>query len=150
MKEETLTKLHSADNQTEWESPFGFNWDEAISRVRRLKPEIEQLVGRPFEIDENVQDASFFTDLSLHTPSAKPNFIDTVLAVRFSAFGNLFTVWSACSSEQLPPSVVEQVIKTTENHGFIYVNADELNEPYTGQHEGFKTMSWWIRFFDYI
>ncbi|MBD2075485.1 hypothetical protein H6F86_16595 [Phormidium sp. FACHB-592] len=149
MKQETLAKLQSADDPAEWESPVDFDWHEAMSRVRRLKPEIEQLTGRPFEIDENVQDASFFTELSLHKPGGKLNFIETVLAIRFSAFGNLFAVWNR-SSEQFPPSVVEQVIKTTEHYGFIYVNADELDEQYTGQHEGFKTQSWWIRFFDYI
>jgi len=150
MNPETLEKLQAADDPTEWESPEGFDCNGAISRVRRLKPEIEHLVGRAFEMDENVQDASFFTDLSLHKSAGKPNYLDTVFAIRFSAFGNLFTVWSYCSSERLPITVVNQVIKKTEDHGFNYINADELNEQYSGRHEGFKTTSWWNRFFDYV
>lgn len=42
-------------------------------------------------LDDRAQDASFFADLSIQTTGERPNWIDTVFAVRFSNFGGLFT-----------------------------------------------------------
>jgi hypothetical protein len=54
----------NADHATACEAPPDFDWARVIERVRNIQPEVESITGREFEIDENVQDASFFTDLA--------------------------------------------------------------------------------------
>ena len=105
---------------------------------------MESIAGRQFEIDENVQDASFFTDLGTYEDEPQ-------LALRFSAFGDLFTTWSVCSHEsKLDPQIVEQVITVARRGGFNYVAADDLDAEYTGDNPHFAGTSWWIRYFDYV
>ena len=121
-----------------------------MARVRRLQPELERLVGHGFELDVNVQDASFFTELSWHKSSTKPNYIDTILALRFSAFGDFFTDWNRCSTEQIAPLALAQIIGVAQNHGFVHISPSDLKETYAGKHPGFQMASWWYRFFDYV
>jgi hypothetical protein len=96
-----------------------------------------------------VQDASFFADLSLRRPGALPNHIETVVALRFSCFGNFFTTWSHCAAEQLEPATIQQLVDAATGAGFCYVPITDLDEAYTGQHPTFANSSWWYRFFDY-
>ena len=96
-----------------------------------------------------MQDASFFADFSLQRPGKKPGWIDTVIAVRFSCFGDLFTTWSHCASEQLPAPIVDQIVAAVREAAFIYVPPEALEQPYSGAHPGFAGGTWWYRFFDY-
>jgi hypothetical protein len=68
------------------------------------------------------------------------------LAVRFSSFGNLFTVWS---NTTLPKLTIESVVSLLESSGFLYVLPECLDEPYTGQNAVFLGQPWRVRFFDY-
>jgi hypothetical protein len=142
--------LDSADDPVHAEGDPGLDWLSIHARVTALQPELERLAGRPFVLDDQVQDASFFADLAIRRPGPQPNWIDTVFAVRFSNFGRMFTTWSHCQAEQLPPALVAQLIATVLQAGFRYVPASALDEPYTGRHPGFAGSSWWIRFFDYV
>jgi hypothetical protein len=108
-----------------------------------------RIAGRAFELDDRVQDATFFADLSVQRPGPKPNWIDTVFAVRFSYFGMLCTTWSHCETERLPDEVVEELLAAVSRAGFKYVPAEPLAAPYTGRNPAFAGSSWWIRFFDY-
>ena len=115
--------LEGADDPVHTEFDPGLDRPAIRARVAALRPELEEIAGRAFELDDRAQDASFFADLSLQRPGPKPNWIDTVFAVRFSNFGSLFTTWSHCQAEHLPDEVVDQLLAAVSRAGFRYVPA---------------------------
>ena len=143
--------LHAADDPMHAEFPPGFDRVALWSRVAALQPKVERIVGRAFKLDNTAEDASFSIDLTIEQPAAEQNWIDTVFAVRFSNFGNFFTTWSHCETEQLSERVIAEVVAEVERVGFRYIPATALDEPYTGRHPEVGCIyTWWIRFFDYI
>jgi hypothetical protein len=142
--------LDAADDPVHAEGNPALDWPAIHAAVAGLRPELERIAGRAFVQDNNVQDASFFTELSIQRPGQQPNEIDTVFAVRFSGFGRLFTTWSHCEAERLPAEVAAELVAAVERAGFRYVPAAAFDAPYTGRHPGFAGSSWWIRFFDYV
>jgi len=118
-----------------------------MKRVRSLELELEQVIGRQLEVDENVQDASFFTELACHVPSEDR--IETAIAIIFSAFGDLFTIWGSVPGE-IPESVMQKVISAVQKHGFRYVDTESLAEAYSGTNPVFQHSRWIDRFFSYI
>lgn len=145
-----LAILQAADDPVHAEQPAGFDWPAAIARVRAVIPELEQIARAPFVLDTNVQDATFFADLSIQQPGSAPSQIDTIIAFRFSSFGNLFTTWRPVAAAQLARETLQQLIAAIERQGFIYVEAAQLHSPYTGSHLSFGQTSWWYRFFDWL
>ncbi|MCI0457033.1 MAG: hypothetical protein L0Z62_08645 [Gemmataceae bacterium] len=142
--------LALADDPEHAEYPPGFDWSALQARVAALQPELERIAGRAFVLDSKAQDASFFGDLSIQRQGPSPNWSDTVFAVRFSNFGDLFTSWSHCQVEQLPEEVAAELVAEVERAGFRFVPLSALDEPYSGRHPGFKGAAWWFRFFDYL
>lgn len=72
-------------------------------------------------------------------------------AIRFSNFGQLFTVYSCL--DPIPDRYdVPSILKFIQQHGWRYVPADELDVPYDGVNDVLKQarITWWIRFFDYL
>lgn len=135
MEQKILDLLRAVDDPENCEYHPDFDYDEAMQRVQSLKPELDRIAGEPFWIDKNVQDASFFTNLILKdrkNVSSKKTLIYTLLGVRFSYFGNLFTIWSSSPSERLDKEKVEAIIKTVEARGFVYIDEASLAEPYSG------------------
>lgn len=141
--------LEAADDPENCESPPSFNWEAAMLRVKAIKPVLEAITGQPFELDEHVQDASFITELSIRTPSEKPGYIANLLAVRFSTFGNLVTIWHSAPTT-LPQEVIERTISALEAQGFVYVAEKYLQAPYTGKNPYLQDYTWGGRFFDYL
>jgi hypothetical protein len=141
--------LDAADDPGHAEHPPGFDWAALRSRVISLQPVLERIAARPFVLDDKAQDASFFADLSIQIPGPQPNWIDTMFAVRFSNFGDLFTTWSH-SPERLPDALAAELVAAVEAVGFRFVPPEALEEPYTGRYTGFRSITWWIRFFDYL
>lgn len=150
MEPEVRELLEAADDPVHAECDPTLDWPAIHAQVAALRPELEGIAGRAIVQDKSVQDASFFTELSIHRPGSQPNWSDTVFAVRFSGFGKLFTTWSHCEAERLPDALVAQIVAAVERAGFRYVPAAALDVPYTGKHPGFGGSSWWIRFFDYV
>lgn len=71
--------------------------------------------------------------------------------VRFSCFGNLFTIWRSSPSEKLTQQKVEAIVEAVEANGFVYVDEASLNEPYSGTNKYLQYLdSWWHRYFDYL
>jgi hypothetical protein len=145
-----LSILRTADHPTATEFPPGFDWAGCINRVRALKPECDHIAGRVFDLDDNVQDASFFADIALHAPSQQRNVIDTVFGLRFSCYGDLFTQLGPTGAERLPEVIAKQVINLTVAKGFVFVPAEVLEEPYIGENKIFLSENWWYRFFEYL
>lgn len=154
MKPETLAILLDADDALYLEAPFGFDWHREMARVKGLKPSLEKLLNHELVLDEWVQDASFFAELHWLEPDNAPNEYFYVIQIRFSAFGNLFTIWENHETRRISPNLIEQVIQLVGQQGFRYVDFDELDEPYTGKNGLFKKAGhetvWYVRFFDYL
>jgi hypothetical protein len=143
--------LDAADDPTHAEYPPGFDRAAMRSRVAALQLKLERIVGRAFVLDDTAQDASFCIDLTIQRPGPQPNWIDTVFAVRFSNFGELFTTWRHCQTEALSERVIAEVVTEVERAGFRYIPAAALDEAYSGRHPGVgRLYTWWIRFFDYV
>jgi hypothetical protein len=126
-----------------------------MDRVKALRPLLHEITGRHFELNENVQDASFLTDLAIYSNERTPQgglIRKAIVAVRFSAFGRLFTVWSVCREDQrLDPEITTRIIRCVEERGYTYVDVDSLDEPYSGPNPHLEEgISWWNRFFDYL
>ncbi len=145
----TLELLCRADHPVAVECPPGFDRPALLARVSRLKPVLERLAGQSFVLDASVEDAGFVADLSIQRPGEGGRCIETVLALRFSNFGQLFTVWSVLP-EPLPEPLVAVLVEAASAAGFHYVCTDELDEAYTGSHRLFRHASWWERYFDYF
>lgn len=156
MDADTLRLLLELDARypDQYEAPEEMDWRAMEARVDALRPLVEQLTGHSFEVSLR-QDASFYGDLTSQYRREDGNEILTLLAVRFSNFGDLFTVWSI-GARELPADVVAQVIELTRDHGFVYVAYEALRAPYTGVVEGFKDLTkvsvsnWFTRFFDHL
>jgi len=163
MDPETLRILQAADDSRECEVPSGFDWDRESSRARQLVPVLEEIVGRKFHV-ESPQDASFFADVTTYDDRKTPGGTTvrtTVLAVRLSSFGKLFSLWAIKSMHRDGrwttgdhPSIAEEtkrrVIEAVRHRDNVYVDFDDLQEPYTGANPHFVGRTWWVRFFDYI
>jgi len=148
-----LKFLELADHETACEFPPGFNYRASMRRVEDLKPKLDTILGRSLQLDKNVQDASFFTELSiLESPKNGMNIYHCVLGVRFSSFGNLFTVWSNSIVEKINEARVAKVIAETEEAGFIYIDTETLEQRYTGKNQYLagNIENWRERFFDYL
>ena len=90
MDPHVLGLLEAADDATHCEHPEGFEWGREMAAVKELIQSLEAMTGRRWSVDENVQDASFLTDLSALDEQALPDggvLSNTILGVRFSAFG---------------------------------------------------------------
>ena len=151
MSSEMLQLLLSADDSDsdDYYAPVGFNWKKEMARVRSLKPQLENILGQPLELDEQVQDASFFTQLAVFVSKENPSRIETAIAIMFSASGNLFTVWSSVP-EMIPATTVQSVIAKVQEHGFHYIDDGTLKEPYSGSNPIFQGENWCYRFFSYL
>jgi hypothetical protein len=150
---EKLKLLELTDHETACEFPPHFNYHASMKRVEDLKTKLNAIVGKPLELDLNVQDASFFTDLFIiEPPIYGGNMHHYVLGIRFSCFGNFFTVWSNSISEKIIDAEIAQVIAKTEAAGFVFIDAETLEQEYTGKNQYLAgdVESWWHRYFDYL
>ncbi len=149
MDERIRSLLEGADDPEHAEYPPAFDWRVQIDRVAVLKPALDRLSGRDF-VQEDDQDASFTCQLFVQRPGKLPNWIDHVIPVRFSNFGDLFTTWSLCEAERLPEAVVAALTSEIEAAGFRFVPSEALDEPYSGRHPHFAGKTWYARFFDWL
>lgn len=146
MDEKLLCKLQAADDADHWEFPPGFDWQKSMSRVRELRPILEELAGNTLTIDDQVQDASYFASLSVTEPiGGKVNHRREVFAIYFSCFGSLAAVWN---EGVLSPATLDRIKDALERQGLVVLDAVQLREPYTGLHKGFAG-TWLDRFFNY-
>ena len=159
MKSSTKKLLLEVDCAKGWEDPetYRLDYDAIWSDIYELQTQLEAVVGEPFNIDEYVQDASFITDLYIDPQPSEAHgghMLVRNLAIRFSAFGRLYTIMA--SEKWLQESGVEldRIINEVESKGFQYVEADELEEPYDGKNEEMQrnatSYTWWLRYFDYL
>ena len=157
MKRNIIKLLKATDDPENCEHPRDFDWEAAMARVIELKPDLDRIVGRPFEINERIFNASYFAELVIKEPKPIKVFdlgevTLKVVCLRFSCFGNLFTVLEESLTGILSRSVIKDLIATTEARGFVYIDEEILlKEPYTGCNKELRDLaSWWDRYFEYI
>jgi len=147
------------DTAAHVECPPGFDWQVSMAVVKALKPHAERILGQPLKLDDQVQDASFFAELFVLEDGAINPYGSTALvfkiAIRFSAFGKMATIHTNSTASDVQKYPVAQLAKLLEQHGFEYIPAEFLNEPYDGKlkalgHGLGMDCTWWCRFFDYM
>lgn len=150
---EDLIDADDADDFAGGYAPPNFDYEAALARIRPLQSELERLTGLSFQLD-GAQDATFFADLSARDPvPRKLNshlIIETFVAVRFSAFGNLFTIWSTSSMRPLTDEERFRIAELVSSVNFLYAPVELLELPYCGvQFSKHGTRDWWQHFFEY-
>jgi hypothetical protein len=159
MNPSTHDALVSADRLSEWEFPSDVE-EDLWSRVESLVSGIEAIVGRKLDVDRNVQDASFLTDVGLlderyYDRKSGTGAISYVFSFRFSNFGRLFTLHGTEWKQRFDEDKLGDALDFIRSHGFVYVASDELDSPYDGVNGpnspvSVSPVTWWTRFFDYI
>lgn len=157
MKKEIIKLLEAADDPGNCEYSRDFNRYTSLDSVLDLKYDLEQIVGRLFELEDRIFDASYFAELDIKEPTPI-KVLDLgevtlrVVRLRFSCFGNFFTIFEESLIDKLSPSIIKDVIAAAESHGFVYIDEGILlEEPYTGCNKELKDISsWWERYFEYI
>lgn len=138
------------DIQGSWETPPGADWTVEISRIRELIPVLESSLQTSLRLDDGVQDASFIADVGVLSKLPDANGVIHLcyrICVRFSWFGGLFSIYG----ENFDEYNTLEAIRVLSGHGYTYVPAAELDDPYDGLNEPYeKGMTWWVRYFDYL
>jgi hypothetical protein len=146
--------LLSNDSSTHWEYPPGFDWAGAWEAVRRYQAAAEEILGYPLKADNQVEDASFFGELFVFEEGAvRPPVTALVykIAIRFSSFGRMATIHTNSRQSDLGRYPVDRLAELLEEHGFVYVPAAALDEPYDGVVPNVpKDFTWGTRYFDYL
>jgi hypothetical protein len=153
MDKEIKDILLKFDEKDRYETPLNFNYKGLKSRVMDLSKKLEDSFKLKFNIDDQVQDASFFCDLIIPNgliTNPKPNL---GYSIRISNFGELATV----TFEDSYPENVRMIIKEVlARQNFIFIPSDNLEEDYDGSFEKFNGIlggskpTWWVRYFDYL
>jgi hypothetical protein len=151
--------LIAADRLGEWEFPSD-NKENLWPAIDALLPELESITGYELDIDRNVQDASFLTDVGLldsryYDRVKKSGAIYYIFSFRFSNFGHLFTLHGGEWEQRFEELNLSKCIDKICSSGFVYVHEDNLDSPYDGINGRESPicgspLTWWIRFFDYI
>lgn len=150
MNAELHQLLLKNDVQGQWEYPPGANWSREISRVRELVPELESTLHSTLRLDEGIQDASFFADVGVLEKQPRSDGIvhhRYRICIRFSWFGDMFTIWGENVSEYN----TSEAIRVLRERGYKFVPASELDEPYDGVNKPYESgLTWWVRYFDWL
>jgi hypothetical protein len=154
--------MESAIRQVLVDNDFVGEWYESpcdieFREVEAIKPQIEAIVGRELDIDPNVQDATYVTDIGMLDDRYYDRKTGTgagvfLFAFRFSCFGRMFTAHGTKRRELSKEWNLDRVVSLLKDRDFVYVPEEALQVPYDGPNKwsvgGPKT--WWIRFFDYV
>jgi hypothetical protein len=157
MKKEIIRMLEDADDPENCEYPRDFDRYTVIDSVIDLKYDLERIAGRPFDLENRILDASYFAELEIRdaTPTKVLDLGEVtvrVVRLRFSCFGQFFTILEESLTDRLSRSIIRDLIAAAGDHGFVYIDEGVLlEEPYTGCNKELKDLSsWWERYFDYI
>jgi hypothetical protein len=145
MDDAVRARLREADDAEHWDRPPGFSMEAEIRRVRAVKPKLEKIIGSVLELDEHSERAAHYAQLTQKVHEGEV-FL-TRLAISFSCFSQLVTVWGNSPDATL----VRAVVKLLEIDGFRYVPMEALNEAYDGRNRQKPSIrTWYARFFDFV
>lgn len=157
MRKATHEILLAADRLNEWEFPSD-DTDDPWPEIESLAAALKSVVGCALDVDRNVQDASFLTDVGLlddrrYDRKTGTGVISYIFSFRFSNFGSLFTLHGTEWEQRFEEFRLGDSLDLIRSRGFVYVPADELVAAYDGVNSNpidGAPLTWWIRFFDYI
>lgn len=147
------------DDSADVDYPAGFDYRRSMAAVVALKPHAERILGQRLRLDDQVQDASFFAELFVFEDGAVGSKGVTALvfkvAMRFSAFGRMATIYTNSAASDLGGYPVTGLAELLGQHGFNYIPVESLGERYDGKlqwlHQSLGgAATWWYRFFDYV
>jgi hypothetical protein len=156
MRPEIHNILISVDEKDNWEYPKKFRWDKRMKLIQEFKNDFESVFKIELDIDKNVQDASFTTDLGLldekfYDRKTGTGALRYIFSFRFSNFGNLFTILNMPDKNDKYYTEILTCRKILENSKFVFIDLSELDELYDGVNEPYENgLTWWTRFFDYL
>lgn len=139
-----LQFLIKNDDPTYWEHPPNFDYRASLVKFECFAKDLSQLIDTPLKSESgtNIQDASFHSQIYLPLPDGHHALI------RFSNFGNMTTI---SEDEPLPEDTLNRLKALFDKHGYIYVPATVLDQPYSGCNPGVRGIdTWWIRYFDWV
>jgi hypothetical protein len=139
-----LALLRRHDHPTHWEYPPGFDYRAATERFARFVEELSAKLGVSLraETGVHIQDASFHSQVFLPLPG------DGHALIRFSNFGYMATV---SDDDPVPEPTMDAVVGLLAKHGYVYVPAGVLAQPYSGSNPGVTGIdTWWMRYFDWV
>lgn len=153
MKIADMEYLLALDAPPDCEAGANFDPIKEYAVVESLGQDLSSISGHNLKLDMSIQDASFFADWVAYEdlPRPHPNFpsgaIHTILRIRFSAFGRMFSIW--CDSDLFPISEDRRhrIIEYLMERDLVYAPDSLLELPYHHP-EGFP--NWGVRYFDYL
>jgi len=152
MSTATLDYLIEHDTPPPWDWPEEFNHKSELDRVRALGPQLRAITGQNLRLDDKVHDATFFAEWAALEPSARewPGVSGPVhlcrIAIRFSAFGKLYSVWGNCPDQPVCDAIIADIDQFLSPLGYVRVPEDLLFQPIPT--EG-ANKTWQSRFFAY-
>jgi hypothetical protein len=144
MRMDFLKLLRQHDDPIRWERPPGFDAGVAAERFARFVEDLSARLSVAVRSEAGVfvQDASFHSQAFLPLPGGPP------AQIRFSNFGDMASV---SEDERVPEPTMAAVVELLARHGYVYVPAEVLDQPYTGNNAGVTGIkTWWIRYFDWV
>ena len=148
--------LKSVDVEGHWEYPPDMSYVCTFENLNRLKEKLEKLASFSLDIDENVQDASFITDIGIlnenyYDRKSRSGAIVYHFAFRFSNFGNMFTLILSEDFGVEEKYNLKECTSYLISCGLKYIPASELHVDYDGLNKPHKKgFTWWVRYFDYL
>lgn len=136
--------LQRHDDARRWEYPTGFDDEAATRRFASFSAALSSALELPLksETGSHIQDASFHSQIYVPLKANRNTLI------RFSNFGDMATVRE---DEPVPKRIMATIVDQLQKHGYVYVPASILEQPYTGTNPGVTGIrSWWIRYFDWV
>lgn len=139
-----LDLLRQHDDPRRWEYPVGFDYDAATRRFAEFSNALAASLNVPLKSESGsyIQDASFHSQIYVPLDSGRNTLI------RFSNFGDMAAV---SEDGPVPKEMMRGIIELLEKHGYVYIPARVLDQPYTGANPGVTGIrNWWIRYFDWV
>ena len=148
--------LKSVDVEGHWEFPPGTSYTCTFENLLSFKERLEKLTSSTLDIDKNVQDASYITDIGIlneryYDRKKQSGVIVYHFAFRFSNFGNMFTLMLSKDFGVEEKYNLKECISYLTSCGLKYIPESELQTDYDGINKPHrKGFTWWVRYFDYL
>jgi hypothetical protein len=145
-----------ADEENQWEVSSVISMITVLDDIKHLKTEMDSLFATNLDIDLDVQDASFFTDIGLlddkhYNRETRNGALIYKYHFRFSNFGKLYTIINNCPEDTTLTKKIELTKQLLSTHKFCFIPVEILNTTYNGKNKlPYKDFTWWHRYFDYV
>ena len=130
--------LLANDHPMCWMEAPDFDYEIAQHRFASFEKELQNTL----KIAVRTESGELLQDAIYHTEAFLPVDDDPQPSIRFSSFGALVTIFL---SEKVPESWQRAIENLLAKHGYVYIPAHVLAQPYEGIHKRFP--DWFSRYF---